>query len=182
MSIYISIYTSTQLTHLSFIVFSRKFSDFLFPLFLVKSIIFCSISSGTKRNACWTTHRVEDENGAELDQAVQGHVSEEAEGGDERTAALSANMRRENKVPSHCCCRGFILLSHNLRKQRSPSAPDEQRHTADVLRLGGERRSNWRLGFRQRHPDVSSSQGPAVIGPVPAHAHPVAAVTEERLD
>lgn len=44
----------------------------------------------------FSTHCVEDEDGAELNQAVQGHVSEEAEGGDQRTAALSAQTTRGN--------------------------------------------------------------------------------------
>lgn len=36
------------------------------------------------------THGVEDEDGAELDEAVQGHVPKETEGCDQRTPALSA--------------------------------------------------------------------------------------------
>lgn len=43
----------------------------------------------------FSTHCVEDEDRAELSQAVQGHVSEEAEGGDQRTAALSAQTTWE---------------------------------------------------------------------------------------
>lgn len=37
------------------------------------------------------THCVEDEDGGELNEAVQGHVSEETEGRDQRTSALSAH-------------------------------------------------------------------------------------------
>lgn len=35
------------------------------------------------------THRVEDDDGAELNEAVEGHVSKETEGGDQRTSSLS---------------------------------------------------------------------------------------------
>lgn len=62
-----------------------------------------------------------------------------------------------------------------------PHPPDEQRHAADVGRLGRERRRDRGLGLRQGHPDVGGSQGPAVVGPVPAHSHPVAAVAEQRF-
>lgn len=54
-------------------------------------------------------------------------------------------------------------------------SPDECRDAADVFRLGSERRRDWCLCFGQRQPDVCGSQGPAVIGPVPTHAHSVAA-------
>lgn len=50
------------------------------------------------------THCVEDEDGAELNEAVQGHVSEETEGGYQRTPALSAQTRRKTlySCRRHC--------------------------------------------------------------------------------
>lgn len=60
------------------------------------------------------------------------------------------------------------------------SSPDEQRHAADVFGLGSKRRRDGSFGLGQGNPDVSGSQGPAVIGPVPAHAHPVATGIEGR--
>lgn len=44
------------------------------------------------------THCVEDEDGTQLNEAVQCHVSKEAEGGDQGTSSLSAQTRREKKV------------------------------------------------------------------------------------
>lgn len=133
------------------------------------------------------THGVEEEDGAELDEAVQSHVPEEAEGGDQRTPALSAHTHTHNNLLLLC-----ILLQKTYYKHfwlrcflraflmPPPRSPDEQRHTADVFRLGRERRRDRRLGFGQGNPDVSGPQGPAVIGPVPAHAHPVAGVREVK--
>lgn len=69
----------------------------------------------------------------------------------------------------------WIDVSH-IHPASHTSSPDEQRNTADVFCLGRERRSNRGLGFGQGNPYISSSQGSTVIGPVPAHAHPV---TEE---
>lgn len=45
------------------------------------------------------THRVEDQDWAELDQAVQGHVFEETEWGNQRTSALSTPARRKGCFP-----------------------------------------------------------------------------------
>lgn len=42
------------------------------------------------------THRAEDDDRAELNQAVQRHVSEKTEGGDQRTSALSEWISRKN--------------------------------------------------------------------------------------
>lgn len=52
------------------------------------------------------THRVEGEDGAQLNEAVEGHVSEETEGGDQGTSALSAQMRGENVL--------LFLVLHKL--------------------------------------------------------------------
>lgn len=41
------------------------------------------------------THCVEDEDRAELNEAVHGHVSEETKGGNQRTSALSAHTMRK---------------------------------------------------------------------------------------
>lgn len=60
------------------------------------------------------------------------------------------------------------------------SSPDEQWYTTDVLSFGREGWSDWGLGFRQGDPDISSSQGPTVIGPIPTHAHPVAAAIKRE--
>ena len=44
------------------------------------------------------THCVQDKDGAELNEAVQRHVPEETEGGDQRTPALSTQTQTEKKV------------------------------------------------------------------------------------
>lgn len=72
----------------------------------------------------------------------------------------------------------FILKSSSSVSHLTPSSrssPDQQWDTADVFRLWGERRRDRRLGLGQGNPDVGSSQGPAVVGPVPAHAYSIAA-------
>lgn len=77
----------------------------------------------------------------------------------------------------------FIIVSSPLfpNRQLSTASPDEQRHTADVSHVGSERRGHRGLGLRQRDPHIRSSQGPAVIGPIATHAHPVAAVTRRSV-
>lgn len=57
-------------------------------------------------------------------------------------------------------------------------SPDKCGDAADVFRLGSERRRDRCLGFRQRDADVCGSQGPAVVGSVPTHAHSVAAAKQ----
>lgn len=136
------------------------------------------------------THWIEGEDSAELNEAVTGHVSKETEGGDQRTPALSVQTRRKNELifVSAAGTLPQTLLVWFVFKRRHPylpcysnsmppsSSPDKQRHTADVFSLGSERWRDWSLGFRQRNPNISSSQGPAVVGPVPTHAHLVAVV------
>lgn len=84
----------------------------------------CFESAGETRSTA--THCVEDEDGAQLNEAVQGHVSEETEGGDQRTPALSAQTRRKtvHSCSRHCSANmtglgGFpisIFALHSLRK------------------------------------------------------------------
>lgn len=94
------------------------------------------------------THSVEGEDGAQLNEAVEGHVSEETEGGDQGTSALSARTRGKDVL-------SFLalhMLFHNnpgsvgfhsflTSKLETPptSSPDEKRHTGDVVCPGGER-------------------------------------------
>lgn len=94
------------------------------------------------------THCVEDEDGAELGEAVQGHVSKETEGGDQRTSALSAQTWRENVLflflPLKTLCHThdwfdwFSKTSSIFTLLMPTSSPDEQWHTADVFSLGSE--------------------------------------------
>lgn len=44
------------------------------------------------------THGVEDDDGAELYEAVQGHVPKETEGGDQRTSALSEDTEGKKQT------------------------------------------------------------------------------------
>lgn len=97
------------------------------------------------------THCVEDEDRAELHQAVQGHVSEEAEGGDERAAALSVHEERKKKksdshpflwlsivsIRTHLMSSGTQLMSADLDVNgdaTDASASDSDTPTSAALR------------------------------------------------
>lgn len=61
-------------------------------------------------------------------------------------------------------------------------SPDKYGDAANVFRLGSKRWRDWCLSFGQRHADVCGFQGPAVIGSIPTHPHPVAATMQEELE
>lgn len=50
---------------------------------------------------CTAAYRVEDEDGGELTEAVQSHVSEETEGGDQRTSTLSVQKKKDTLFRSY---------------------------------------------------------------------------------
>lgn len=133
-------------------------------------------------------YRVEDEDGGELTEAVQSHVSEETEGGDERTSTLSVQRKTPHFVPTSQRPSQIFFKPSAFQNSNVDTAllvltlkmvsPDKCGDAADVFRLGSERRRDRCLGFRQRDADVCGSQGPAVVGAVPTHAHSVAAAKQ----
>ena len=100
------------------------------------------------------THRVEEGDADVLDDAVQGHELEHAEGGDESSAALPAVRRQRVRRD------GWPAVARH-RTQWSGSSvtlPDEAGDTGDVGRAGGEGRGYRGLQFRQRNPTVGPFQ------------------------
>lgn len=68
------------------------------------------------------TYCVEDEDGAELNEAVKSHVSKETEGGDQRTSALSEQRRRKNASIFLCCRYCTTNIAGSFGFQRCPPA------------------------------------------------------------
>lgn len=102
-------------------------------------------------------YRVEDEDGEELNEAIQSHVSEEAEGGDQRTSTFSAQKKKEIKTPHfvptsqrlsqlflRCLLFQILILTPLWLVQTLTIvfSPDKCGDAADVFRRGCERRGD----------------------------------------
>lgn len=117
------------------------------------------------------THRIEDEHGDELGQAVQGHVLEDAERGVEGTPAFPGCRVGALGGPAG----RWALRAPPPQRRPQPTSPDDHGHTLDAGHARGEGRDHRGLGLGQRDAHVRRLQGPAVVGAVPAHAHAVPA-------